>query len=454
MSVDVRMACTILSVVLGAGCALSPALDEQTDSTSADASADDLSVVATDGAVVVHAQTADAGSARAVDSGPLVNNGTTLASSLPPDTQVGAADAGSVVVAPGQAESATDAGSAKPSEALVSTPAAPAASGTTAGASTSCAVPAEGALEDVSHPTTVVGTGSPSSCTASAFIAAVAKGGVITFDCGAEAVTITLDQPAKVFNDKATKIVIDGGGKVTLSGGGKTRILYQNTCDEKQVWTSPHCENQEFPQLTVQNLTFANGNAKSESDPSGGAIYASGGRLKIVNSRFVSNVCADVGPDVGGGAVRVQQQYNDLPVYVSGSTFGGQDGSGNVCSNGGALSSFGVSLNIVNSTLSYNKAVGNGANPAASGTPGGGSGGAIFNNGNTYTLSICGSKLEHNRANEGGGAVFFVSNDESGSVSITDSSWSDNVSGKFENYAGMFVRASGAPKLVNTTLNK
>jgi hypothetical protein len=186
---------------------------------------------------------------------------------------------------------------------------------------------------------------------------------------------------------------------------------------------------------------------------SGGAIYAQGGRLKIVNSRFVSNVCADDGPDVGGGAVRAMQQYNGLPVYVVGSTFGGQDGSGNVCSNGGGLSSIGVSYSVLNSTFSYNKAIGNGANPAAAGTPGGGSGGAIYNDGNRYTLSICGSTFEHNRANEGGGSVFYVSNDRSGSMSIVDSTLTDNISGKFANYIGMFVLASsGSPSIVGSTL--
>src|SRR5581483_99338 len=45
-------------------------------------------------------------------------------------------------------------------------------------------VPAAGQAEDVSNPTTVVGTGTPVSCTGDAFVAAVAKGGVITFACG------------------------------------------------------------------------------------------------------------------------------------------------------------------------------------------------------------------------------------------------------------------------------
>ncbi|MGZ3441976.1 MAG: hypothetical protein ACXVDD_20800, partial [Polyangia bacterium] len=45
-------------------------------------------------------------------------------------------------------------------------------------------IPAAAQAEDVSSPTTVIGTGTPASCTGDAFVAAVANGGVITFDCG------------------------------------------------------------------------------------------------------------------------------------------------------------------------------------------------------------------------------------------------------------------------------
>jgi hypothetical protein len=230
--------------------------------------------------------------------------------------------------------------------------------------------------------------------------------------------------------------------------------LYQNTCDEKQAWTTSHCDNQPYPELTVQNLTFANGNAKSTPEGSGGAIYASGGRLKIINSRFVNNVCADVGPDVGGGAVRALQQYNGQPVYVVGSTFGGATDSGNVCSNGGALSSIGVSFTVLNSSFSDNKAIGRGANPAQAGTPGGGSGGAIYNDGNTFRLSLCGTTIEHNHANEGGGAIFFVSNDRSGQLTIESSTLRDNPSDKFENFPGMFVLAKADPTVTSSTVTK
>jgi hypothetical protein len=296
-----------------------------------------------------------------------------------------------------------------------------------------CPIPADAMLEDVSTPTTVVGTGTAASCTADLFVAAVAGGGIITFNCGPDPVTITLTKPAKVFNDKGPKIVIDGGGKVVLSGGGTTRILYMNTCDPAQVWTTSRCDNQEFPQLTVQNLTFANANAKSEpaNIASGGAIHASGGRLKVMNSRFMNNVCADSGPDVGGGAIRAFEQYNNLPVYIVNSTFGGSDGMGNTCSNGGGISSIGVSWTILNSLFSYNHAIGNGGNPANAGTPGGGSGGAIYNDGNGMTLSLCGTRIEYNQVNAFGSAIFFVSNVGPGSIQIDSSVITKNSGGSW-----------------------
>jgi len=316
----------------------------------------------------------------------------------------------------------------------------------------SCTAPGEAGEEDVSQPDTVVGDGSPQSCTSEAFVAAVARGGVITFDCGPEPIVITLDQTAKVVNDRNPDIVIDGGGKVTLSGGGRIRILYQNACDPDQVWTTPHCNDQDHPRLTVQNLTFVDGNAKAEEE-GGGAIFVRGGRFKVINSRFFNNVCHDVGPDVGGGAIRVLDQHEDRPVYVVNSTFGGE-GLGNVCSNGGALSSIGVSYTVINSAFTHNEAIGYGANPQEPGTPGGGSGGAIYNDGNTFTLTVCGTHIADNTANEGGGAIFFVSNDRSGSLIIEDSVLENNPSAGFETrgYPGIFVLADGDPQVRNSVI--
>lgn len=295
-----------------------------------------------------------------------------------------------------------------------------------------CDVPAEAGLEDVSSPRTVVGTGTPESCTGDAFVEAVAAGGVITFDCGPDPVTITLDRTAKVFNDTGPDIVIDGGGLVTLSGAGAHRILYMNTCDEAQVWTTPQCDDQDHPRLSLQNLTFVDGSSVSETEnDGGGAVWVRGGRLKLVNTRFFGGRCADVGPDVGGAAVRVFDQFQDQPVYVVNSTFGGDAEHGGACANGGGISSIGVSWTIINSLFSHNRAIGNGGNPAQDGTPGGGSGGAIYNDGNTMTLSLCGTRIEHNEVTTHGSAIFFVSNDHSGDIRIDRSVITNNVGGSW-----------------------
>ena len=94
------------------------------------------------------------------------------------------------------------------------------------------------------------------------------------------------------------RVVLDGRGLVTLSGGGKRRILYQNTCDKRQIWTTSHCDDQATPRLVVQNLTFANGDATGATydGGGGGAIFARGGRLKIVRSKFIGNRCDPTRP--------------------------------------------------------------------------------------------------------------------------------------------------------------
>ncbi|MFO1340146.1 MAG: hypothetical protein U1F53_18280 [Burkholderiaceae bacterium] len=321
-----------------------------------------------------------------------------------------------------------------------------------------CTVPVAAQPENTGTPTTVVGTGTPASCTSAAFVAAVAKGGVITFNCGANPVTITLKETAKVFNDRPD-VVIDGGNKVTLSGGGARRILYQNTCDPAQHWTSNRCDIQDNPHLTVQNLALLLGNSSGQTYGrddvyGGGAIFVRGGRLKVYNTRFFRNACEPTGPDLGGAAIRVFQTSPKVPVYISNSTFGGSQLNANVCSNGGAVSTLVSSLAVYNSLFTDNQAVGNGANPARPGTPGGGSGGAIYQDGNTFSLRSCGNKVANNHANEGGGAFFFVSNDLTGTMTINQSTLVGNVSDGFETQGlpGIFILAKPGQPVVKDSL--
>jgi hypothetical protein len=296
------------------------------------------------------------------------------------------------------------------------------------------AVPKEARAVSTSHPDRWVGHGTARSCTSRAVVRAVAKGGVIRFRCGPGKVKIVMQETAKVVNT-SRRVVLDGRGKVTLSGGGKRRILYQDTCDKRQIWTTSHCDDQATPRLVVQNLTFANGNSTGETyeGGGGGAIFIRGGRLKIVRSRFTGNRCDPTGPDLGGGAVRALSQYHDQPVYVTHSTF-----TRGVCSNGAALSSIGVSWSIFNSVFTRNRAIGRGANPQDPGTPGGGSGGAIYTDGNDFRVLVAGTRMTRNHANEGGGAIFFVSNDRTGTLEIRSSTLKNNPSDGFENSPGIF----------------
>jgi hypothetical protein len=308
-------------------------------------------------------------------------------------------------------------------------------------------VPSAGRAVDTSQPDRIVGTGSAASCTGQAVVNAVALGGKIRFNCGPDPVTINMSSTAKVFNNRPD-VTLDGQGLITLNGMGNVRILYQNTCDPAQVWTTSHCDNQETPRLTVQNMHFTNGNSTGQvmDGGGGGAIFVRGGQFKIVNSVFTRNRCETTGADIGGGAVRVLAMFQNRPVYVVQSTFGGGAGLGNSCSSGGAISTIGVSYSIYNSLFTHNAAVG---------APSGGNGGAIANDGNFYTLSIYGSRLTDNVAQEGGSSVFYVSNNRTGRMTMVDSVSIRNSATRFgtAGLPGFFVLAApGQPVITRTTI--
>ncbi len=316
------------------------------------------------------------------------------------------------------------------------------------------AVPPAGRAVSTSHPNHVIGHGTPAGCTSAAVVKAVAEGGIITFNCGPKPVTITMTATAKVVNT-SHRVVLDGGGKVTLSGGGKIRILYMNTCDPKQKYTTTSCWEQRWPQLVVQNLTFRNAYSgvrqTATSNYGGGAIFDEGGQLKVVNSAFIGNRCYKSGPDLGGAAVRALGMYQGSPVYITHDTF-----SGNSCSNGAALSGLYANFDVINSLLTGNKATGWGANPASPGTPGGGSGGAIYTDGDAYNLTIDGTAMSDNTAREGGGAIFFVVNAGGGTLTIEYSTLRHNPSGQFQNAPGIFDSVNGTvakPVVIHSSIS-
>jgi hypothetical protein len=321
-------------------------------------------------------------------------------------------------------------------------------------------VPPAGRPVDTRHANHVIGNGTPASCTSAAVVRDVAAGGVITFDCGPKPVTIVMRKTASVPKTRHL-VVLDGGGLITLSGAGKRRILYSDTC--AGTWSTDDCVDQPYPQVVVQNITFANGyNGAHQATctanapacwyggvDGGGAIYAEGGQFKAVNSRFLDNRCYVHGPDLGGGAIRALAQYENRPVYIVDDTF-----RGGRCSNGGALSSISVQWDILNSQFTNNKAVGWGANPASPGTSGGGSGGAVYLDGTDDNVLIAGTVIDGNSAREGGGAVFDVVDTGWGALTFNESHLHDDVSGEFQTFPGVYYDIDGhdrAPMMINSS---
>jgi hypothetical protein len=277
-----------------------------------------------------------------------------------------------------------------------------------------CDLPAQPV--DTSKPATVVGDGTAGSCTEAVLRTAVQNGGIVTFNCGAQPVTITVTSEIPVGRDTT----IDGGGKVTLSGGGTSRILHIAS-----AW------NVATPLLTIQNLTFVDGfttdvpNTKSTAK-GGGAIFEDGGSLTVINCTFSHNQCATTGQDVSGGAINGQGVGT---LTIVGSVFSDNSGS-----NGGAVGTQAENVTIVNTTFTNNSATGTDGNPGN-----GGDGGALTYDGADVSLTLCGDIFTGNRANAAGGAVFRVAyHDEA--VNIDRSVFDGNtVDANTGNAAGLYL---------------
>jgi hypothetical protein len=317
-------------------------------------------------------------------------------------------------------------------------------------------VPAGGMPVDTSHPTAVIGTGTPDSCTFAALQTAVAAGGIITFACGDSPVTIAVTATLNLPTTKDT--VIDGGGKITLDGQGAVGILR---------FDSPNFQALET-RVTVQHIAFAHGNVAGSmpipdapapcsqgfNDGEGGAIYVRDGNLTVIDALFTDNTAAPVGPDVGGGAIRMLGSKHG--VIVVGSTF-----RNNAASNGAAIGCLFSEMDVYNSVIEANTATGhdannndpsmctamnNGQNEIGSG----GNGGAVYSDGastasNPVNVILCGDKIVNNAAgtNAFGGGLFFTSNNFGGTLAISDTTMSGNTGGHWTSVQSGSVTNAG-----------
>jgi predicted outer membrane repeat protein len=181
----------------------------------------------------------------------------------------------------------------------------------------------------------VVGTGTAASCTDAALDAALAGGGLVTFNCGGPVmIDISMGTGTKTINADTT---IDGGALITISGGSSVRVFTVNS----------------GVNFTVRNLTIANGRADQGSSAamsSGGGISFSdngNGKLTVTNSAFTGNSAAGYGGAIASSAT----------LMVTNSAFAGNSAAtaDGFAGQGGAIWSNGP-LTVTNSTFAGNSA--------------------------------------------------------------------------------------------------
>jgi hypothetical protein len=253
-------------------------------------------------------------------------------------------------------------------------------------------------LVDTAHADRMVGNGTRGSCTEERLHEAVEAGGIIRFDCGSEDFKFTLHEPLVPgvgqcdwvdYPCSRVDTVIDGEGKITLDGGGTVRIITFDTADHDDSTIT----------LRVQRLRFTNGNSSEYGADSGcgkdtfaggGAIMLFGGNLFVSDCEFENNVAAPRGSDVAGGAIYVRGLGK---LTVSGSVF-----RGNTAATGGAIGLLASSIEIANSTIVDNQALGDDC---------GGNGGGIYMDGSGETTArFCGMTISNNVSTRFGGAMF------------------------------------------------
>ncbi len=242
---------------------------------------------------------------------------------------------------------------------------------------------------------TIVLAQTPISCTEAALKTAVAKGGIITFNCGATPINLTanLDIPKAV--------TIDGGGLVTLSGNKTINVLASGQLSLQNITLSTVRVVNNSTFYMINSTITGNSCTGITKKPIGCGIYNMG--ILFVISSTISNNSAATGD--GGGIA------NELgTAEIVNSTI-----SGNRADRGGGIASLTDSSMIIrNSDLTGNTA--NGANSA---------GGGIFSN--ESNAEIYDSTIDSNTATLRGGGIVFWSASLNKTLTMKGSTISNNT---------------------------
>lgn len=216
-----------------------------------------------------------------------------------------------------------------------------------------------------------VGTGTPASCDEAAFDTALAGGGVVDFDCGGAAHTITFTGVKNI----SASTTIDGGSLISLSGGnsvhhfnvsGANNLTLQNiTIEDGNNTGGPGgAINMQTGILTITNSTIQNNTAAS----TGGAFVSGGGDITVTNSTISGNTTSNSGgvAFINGGTILIDNVVFDQNIGNNGggvfridsgtvdifdSTFTGNGSSG---ANGTALQINGGTVTVRRSVFENN----------------------------------------------------------------------------------------------------
>ena len=227
----------------------------------------------------------------------------------------------------------------------------------------------------------IVGNGTLGSCTEAALDSALSGGGIVTFDCGEPATTITLSGP-KVLT---AATAIDGGGKITLTAGGAFRLFQLNNAA-----------------YTFTGLSLTNGQAVGVlvSEKDGGAIHANGSTLLLNKVTLAGNVA-----ERSGGAVYAGSSANVTLSEVT--------ATGNRAGGGGVINA-GTGVTLLVSEL------------VAQGNHGDDGGGAIWHRGAALTVQL--SLFTGNTVDDtyGSGGAIFVTSTATTTLAIANSTFQGN----------------------------
>jgi hypothetical protein len=262
---------------------------------------------------------------------------------------------------------------------------------------------------------TVVGSGTPSSCSEAALAAAIPAGGVITFNCGGGQPVIPFSFTL-VVGSSNPPVTIDGNNSIIFDGTGITTGMIAVFGDGTSI-----------PYVTFKRLQIANGNITTGLN-AGGAIQ-NFGHLTLDTVTLRNNLSS------GAGAI-FQEPCNGclMPTLVTTHCLFQGNSTG-----GGAISIQGGIADIEQSTF-----IGNSA----------GSDGAIQIYGNsTFTVdaTIAGCTFLSNTATFGGGAIGIELLNPGSSVQIVNDTFTGNSVAASGHGAAIYA-AAGPASITNCTI--